>query len=291
MAQERKIDRFDKFMTFKGLNDNQVTHLLGLSIGTLGKSRKENRDLSDNNVNKVLDHFKDLNKIWLLTGEGSMLNASTGDMDVKKLRGIKGLTQQDLADKCGVSLRTVQNWEAGKKIPDSVILLLQMLESKDESISYNMFKNNNVEIGGSDDSKNVIMIPVLNLDARGGFLSNDEVSTPEYITKYEPFSREVAREGDIVIPIFGDSMAPKYPSGTMVLIRKIELWKEYIEYGASYVLELIDERRLIKNVQNGKSKDTLLLVSINEKYEPAEIAKNLIKNVFRVLMSVRREAM
>ncbi len=140
-------------------------------------------------------------------------------------------------------------------------------------------------------TENVIMIPVFNLDARGGFLSNDEVGTPEYITKYEPFSREVAREGDLVIPIFGDSMEPKYPSGTMVLIRKIELWQEYIEYGASYVLELIDERRLIKNVQKGKSRDTLLLVSINEKFEPAEIAKNLIRNVFRVLMSVRREAM
>lgn len=212
-------------------------------------------------------------------------------MDVKKLREIKGLTQQDLADKCGVSLRTVQNWEAGRKIPDSVVLLLQMLESEDESISYDVSKNDNLEMEGSDNSKNVIMIPVLNLDARGGFLSNDEVGTPEYIMKYEPFSREVAREGDLVIPIFGDSMEPKYPSGTMVLIRKIELWQEYIEYGASYVLELIDERRLIKNVQKGKSKDTLLLVSINEKFEPAEIAKKLIRNVFRVLMSVRRETM
>ena len=40
----RKIDRFDKYMEAKGLNDNKVTNELSLSIGLLGKSRKENRD-------------------------------------------------------------------------------------------------------------------------------------------------------------------------------------------------------------------------------------------------------
>lgn len=32
-------------------------------------------------------------------------------MDVKKLREQMGLTQQELADRAGVTLRTIQNWE------------------------------------------------------------------------------------------------------------------------------------------------------------------------------------
>ena len=34
---ERKIERFDKYMKYKGLNDNKVTNSLGFSVGTLGK--------------------------------------------------------------------------------------------------------------------------------------------------------------------------------------------------------------------------------------------------------------
>ena len=69
----RRIDRFDKYMKVKGLNDNKVTIQLGLSVGTLGKSRKEGRDLSDKVIELILNFYKDLSRVWLLTGEGEML--------------------------------------------------------------------------------------------------------------------------------------------------------------------------------------------------------------------------
>ena len=69
----KKIEQFDKYMKFKGLNDNKVTQQLGLSTGTIGKSRKENRDLSDKNIELILNFYTDLNRTWLLTGEGEML--------------------------------------------------------------------------------------------------------------------------------------------------------------------------------------------------------------------------
>lgn len=71
---ERKIDRFDKYMKYKGLNDNQVTIQLSLSVGIIGKSRKENRDLSNSVIEKILNFYTDLNRNWLLTGDGEMLN-------------------------------------------------------------------------------------------------------------------------------------------------------------------------------------------------------------------------
>ena len=69
----KKIDRFDKYMKYKGLNDNKVTIQLALSVGTLGKSRKSERDLSDKVVEKILNFYTDLNRVWLLTGEGEMI--------------------------------------------------------------------------------------------------------------------------------------------------------------------------------------------------------------------------
>lgn len=72
----RRIDRFDEYMKYSGLNDNKVTNQLGLSIGILGKSRKEGRDLSDRVIDKILKFYSDLNHVWLLTGEGEMLSGS-----------------------------------------------------------------------------------------------------------------------------------------------------------------------------------------------------------------------
>ncbi len=73
MNTERCIDRFDKYMIYSGLNDNQVTKDAELSVGTIGKSRQENRDLSNRVLNKLLHVYPELSRVWLLTGEGSMI--------------------------------------------------------------------------------------------------------------------------------------------------------------------------------------------------------------------------
>lgn len=56
-------------------------------------------------------------------------------MEVKKIREMKGLTQKELADLCGVTTRTVQNWENGGTIPDMVIKYLNQLQGQDEIVS------------------------------------------------------------------------------------------------------------------------------------------------------------
>lgn len=70
---ERIIDRFDKYMKFKGLNDNKVTDQLSLSIGLLGKSRKKGRDASKKLIEKILEFYTDIEKVWLMTGVGDMI--------------------------------------------------------------------------------------------------------------------------------------------------------------------------------------------------------------------------
>ena len=59
--------------------------------------------------------------------------------DIKKFREIKNLSQNELADLCGVTVRTVQNWETGTAIPELAKKYLQLLYGKNihEINSYN----------------------------------------------------------------------------------------------------------------------------------------------------------
>lgn len=139
--------------------------------------------------------------------------------------------------------------------------------------------------------KDTILIPVVNLDSRGGTAYNEEVNTETYTTGFLPFPKTIAHHGDVVIPIYGDSMEPTYKAGSMVLIREVELWREYLEFGCTYVISLVDDRRIIKTVMAGDDAEHYRLISINPSYQPQEIAKKIIRSVWRVIVSVRREAL
>ncbi len=67
------IERFDKYMEYKGLNDNKVTKQLDLSNGTIGKSRQPGRDLSERVIEKIEKFYVELNPDWLRTGRGEMI--------------------------------------------------------------------------------------------------------------------------------------------------------------------------------------------------------------------------
>lgn len=71
---ERIVERLERYMEIKGLNDNKVTVDCGLSVGLIGQARKGKSDIGKRSVDKILSKYQDLNRVWFLTGEGEMLN-------------------------------------------------------------------------------------------------------------------------------------------------------------------------------------------------------------------------
>lgn len=67
------FDRIDKYMKYKGLNDNKITIQAGISNGLIGKGRKRG-SLSLGIIEKILYTYPDLNANWLITGKGDMIN-------------------------------------------------------------------------------------------------------------------------------------------------------------------------------------------------------------------------
>lgn len=74
-------------------------------------------------------------------------------MDVKNLREKFNLTQQELADLCGVTLRTVQNWEMGKPIPTAMLKLLKVVEESREMISAGDATQHGVSVAAGKNSQ------------------------------------------------------------------------------------------------------------------------------------------
>ena len=134
------------------------------------------------------------------------------------------------------------------------------------------------------------LVPVYNFDAVGGMSAcNDITDAPAYIEKYVPFAG--AHLEDICVHVTGNSMIPTYSPGTLLLIRKVEGWREYFGYGHTFVLFLNDGRRILKEVRKfaENSKDFVLCVSHNKEYEPEELPKAMIVSVYKVIMALTND--
>ena len=135
------------------------------------------------------------------------------------------------------------------------------------------------------------LVPMYNLDARGGFGDNEEVDVPEYIVDYIPFKD--AKTDDICMQVVGNSMAPTYCSGSIVLLHEVKLWREFLELGQVYMIVLTDGRRIIKELKASQEdkKNSYLCISHNVDFEPVELPKSMIYAVFLVKAVYAKTAM
>ncbi len=79
--------RLDDFLDYYEINDNRVTIECGISNGLIGKARKRG-SLSQENISKILNTYKNLDANWLMTGLGKMLIDDI-DNDFKSIPIIK----------------------------------------------------------------------------------------------------------------------------------------------------------------------------------------------------------
>lgn len=215
---ERIIDRFDKYMSYNGLNDNQVTINCGLSIGLIGKARKGESDIGKKAIDKILSFYQDINRVWLLTGEGDMLKDS-------------GTLQQKIS-----------------------------------------------HVGIAETASTVLLLPMY---AHGGSL-NDFVTS----VKGNDCEKVISPIGDVdfAIQVSGDSMAPEYPNGSRIFIKKINE-KAFIEWGKTYVLDTCNGT-IVKRVVPSEKEGYVRCISINPDpvYAPFEVSLSDVFGMYKVLL-------
>lgn len=69
----KAIDRFYEYLAEKSLKPTTVEKAIGLSNGYLSAQKKRNADMGEGMILKIIDYFRDIEPLWLLTGEGPML--------------------------------------------------------------------------------------------------------------------------------------------------------------------------------------------------------------------------
>lgn len=231
--------------------------------------------------------------------------------DIKKLRELLNWTQEQLAANLCTTTRTIQNWEAGNKIPKSKFASLEKLASQFPDENFSLFhcrkdmevktlkrhirQSHSIMPDNGDDSFSNQMyreddIPekymtwLVPMAAMGGSLIGFEDSGVRR-DECEKIISPVAG-ADWAVPVCGDSMEPEYPNGSKVFVKRIDPG-DFIVWGNVFVLDTTNGL-IIKVVVQSDKKDCVRCVSLNQsgRYQPFDVPMRTIRAMYRVLLCV-----
>ncbi|MFR9500822.1 MAG: S24 family peptidase [Rikenellaceae bacterium] len=181
----------------------------------------------------------------------------------------------------GVPPQNLRNWYK-RKTYDEIILISKIPELNSVWLltgEGSMLKNENNLAESENNSMQVQTVPLLPILARGGSLNDFTVSIHD--TDCERIISPI-QGADFAIQIAGDSMAPEYPSGSQVLVKRINE-KAFIEWGKTYVLDTCNGS-IIKTLMPSNSEGVVKCVSINTNYPPFEVSLTDVYGIYRVMM-------
>lgn len=214
--QTNAKERIEKIADYYNLSVKALSEKIGLDRpqALYDILKGKTKSVSYNMAERINSVFPEINRIWLLTGEGEML--STFIMNVPELQP-------------QTSLYTV---------------------------------------------------PLLPVSAQGGSLSEFSQS----VSAGEICERIVSpiRSGDFALAVNGDSMSPEYPSGSYVIVQRINE-RAFIEWGKVFVLDTVNGA-VIKKIMPGSKTDRVLCLSINPAFTPFEVEYQYITAFYKVVV-------
>ena len=187
------------------------------------------------------------------------------------------ISKRDFYAKTGISRGTI---ESSTSITEDTLAKIIAIY-KDLSIDWLFTGREPMLIKKLSTSKNDTKqkgIPLIPLSAMAGAFTQD-VQVMEY--ECDRYNIPLFDNADFLIEVNGDSMRPLYLSRDIVACKKLPI-DTFFQYNRVYVLDT-DQGPLIKRVKKGSTKDTLLIVSENDVYDPFELQRKQIYNIALVL--------
>lgn len=262
------------------ISQSQITHIKGYR-----------NKVSDDVMKELLKKFPEINKDWLLTGNGSMLvpqieevvpeEEDEDDLVLFLRDERKGydITLTDIYEKTRIPVKTLKEVQQGitELSTKQKNALSKYIEEARE-----YFREGEV-LGSPEGEPTGYYYPEVYAKAGFDFLSlSSEVNKiPVYVPN---FGRDV-----LFINVYGDSMYPKYKSGDIIGIKPVDY--VYLVFGHPYVIVFNNDDINIKYVRKGSDDQHVLLVSENANYEPREYPLSIIRAFYAVRGSFNKERM
>lgn len=257
-----------------------------LSSATKGDDKYLTEGLAD----KITFAFPEINKDWLLTGNGSMLVTQTEEaipeeeedddlvLFLRDERKGYDITLTDIYEKTKIPVKTLKEAQNG----------ISELSKKQRNILSKYIDEvreyfQNESIGIPKGTPTGYYYP--EIYAKAGFDISAFNSEMQRVPVYIPnFSKDV-----IFINVYGDSMYPKYKAGDVIGIKPVDFL--YLVFGHPYVVVFDNGDVNIKYVRRGSDDEHVNLESENPKYDPREYPLRIIRAFYTVEGSVKKERM
>lgn len=195
------------------------------------------------------------------------LNKLREAFEFLRFRGVVK-TQKDFAQLIDIAPNSLSRAMNGNEI----YLTDNLMSKVDNLIKY-------YDTPPTEEEINQEMVLVIPTGARAGTLAEFSQSVSQYDCE-----RMVTpiKGADYAIQVTGDSMSPEYPSGSVVLIKRINE-KAFIEWGKTYVLDT-ENGAVIKNIRRTDNPEVIECVSLNPAYQPFSMETKYVNGWYRVLM-------
>lgn len=202
--------------------------------------------------------------------------------EIKKIRKKINISQDALAKLIGVSLRTIQNWEAGGTVPKTRHEMLRKISEEEVFPTSKPSRSEVYQV--ADDS--YVMVEYADLRASAGTLGGCDVQVlPEIKKRLVP--KEFDNGNYLVVGVDGNSMndgtARSLVDGDEVLIRELTDGFSELPIRKSLFVITTREGNVLKQIAEvNKDEEYIICHSFNSSYEDFKINFNEICQIFTV---------
>lgn len=210
-------------------------------------------------------------------------------INLKFLRKLNGLSQQDLAFKLGIPRTTLGDYERSHTEPNIKMLqkIAKLFDVSVDMLIKSKLNKSNVNIGRSDDfkvlaitvnSENKSNIELVETKAAAGYL--DGCTDPEFIKDLPKISFPQVPSGTYRgFEIKGESMLPM-EEGSIVICSFVERLSD-IKNDRTYVVVSKENGVVYKRLTNLTSQKALMLSSDNETFRPYKLSYNEVSEIWQ----------
>ena len=252
------------------------------------------KNISPKMAKNIVSAFPEINKDWLLTGNGEMLVQNTPEEEeeeetyLRAERNRYSLSLQRIQELTNLPMKKLKAYDNGDEdVPDYILEAFENL--------FQIIENEYNESDEQDDSLPVLItdemvsnvkVPFYEVDFTGGFTSPEMFSEvkPSFVISSPSFAG-----ADFACVLIGNSMSRRIKNGSVIGLKKIEEWWEYFPTNEIYAVVTKNWLRTVKIVKRSKKEGYIDLIPDplpeynNPEYETETIRMDYVVGFYKVI--------